>query len=106
MNRKDKIDFYQEYDRVRGKDTTSERYKKQLAQQPEKRKLYKEKYHARLAIASAVSSGKMIKPVVCEACGCSDKRIEAHHCSYAEDMQLLVTWLCTSCHGKVHRKYD
>ena len=38
-NRNIKLDYYQEFDRLRGKDRESERNKKQLAQQPEKRRL-------------------------------------------------------------------
>lgn len=106
LNRNSKIDYYHEYDRVRGRDRDSERSKKQLEMQPVKRKLFNEKYKARTAVQNAVTSGKITKPCTCQFCGCSDRRIEAHHSSYSEDMYLVVTWLCTVCHGKVHRKYE
>ncbi len=50
----------------------------------------------------AVYSGKLTKPGNCEKCG-SSGTLHGHHTDYLQP--LLVTWLCSSCHGIEHRKY-
>lgn len=64
-----------------------------------------EKKRATSAVSNAVRDGRLTKPCVCEHCGSSEK-IQAHHSSYAKEMWLVVTWLCSRCHGAVHRVYD
>lgn len=118
LNRLTKLDYYQDYDRKRGRDHDSDRYKKsreygkrlevvkrKLERQPAYRAKNRFQYLARQAISDAVKDNLISKPNFCEHCGNSGA-IQAHHSSYAEDMRLMVTWLCTKCHGEVHRKYD
>jgi hypothetical protein len=91
--------------------------KKQIRQehyeQTEKGKLSKQKYEnkryktpegkARMAAKNAVKyalrKGKIVK-LPCFICG--DVTSEAHHPSYAWDMRLCVTWLCSTHHNKIH----
>lgn len=54
---------------------------------------------ARNAVKYAIKVGKLIKEP-CFMCG-SQKAI-AHHSSYAKDMRLLVTWLCSKHHNEIH----
>ena len=56
-------------------------------------------------IANAIRDNVISRPDCCEYCG-KECKPQAHHSSYAEDMWLVVTWLCTACHGEVHREYD
>ena len=51
----------------------------------------------------AVFKGEVEKKESCQVCGCSDKKTEAHHYDY--DKPLEVIWVCTACHGWIHRKY-
>lgn len=60
------------------------------------------KDRARDAVRYAVTTGKIVKPQECPACGASDKRIDAHHEDYSKPLD--VVWLCSICHGRVHRK--
>jgi hypothetical protein len=105
VNRNKRIDYYNEYDKIRSEDKTSKRYSKSLEygcayrdQNPEKRK-------AVSLLRSRVRSGKVSSSSVCECCG-SDKNINGHHSSYSEDMWLLVTWLCARCHHRLHKDFE
>lgn len=130
-NYKDKIDYYKEYDRKRSlikgtkrhksaieyarnnnksrrikySDLSEDAKKQYLIKQTERRLLNADRYKANVAVSNALRDGKLIKPINCESCG-NDGKLHGHHSSYAEDMRLMVTWLCTKCHGEVHRKYD
>ncbi len=102
-NRVDKNDYYTEYDK--GRANNPERHEWRLeynrsysASNPEKRK-------AQSLLHSRVRSGKILKLCNCEHCG-SDKNIHGHHSSYAEDMWLLVTWLCGKCHVRLHKDFE
>lgn len=60
------------------------------------------KSKCRYTLRNAVICGKVNKPDACSVCG-KGGRIEAHHKDYSKPFEVL--WLCTSCHGKEHRKY-
>jgi hypothetical protein len=53
----------------------------------------------------AVKAGIIPREHNCEHCGVSDQeaKLQRHHTDYSRP--LYVIWLCTSCHGKVHRKW-
>jgi hypothetical protein len=74
-----------------------EYHRRYREQHPERRK-------AQRALYSAVESGALVKPDACWHCGNSPA--EAHHASYAEDMWLLVTWLCRPCHKRLHVDHE
>lgn len=52
------------------------------------------------AVRRALGRGDLTRPDACGACGCSDRRIEAHHDDYAKPLD--VCWLCASCHKHKH----
>jgi hypothetical protein len=55
---------------------------------------------ARGAVSSALNSGRLIKPLRCEICGCVEK-LEAHHYKgYEKEHWLDVQWLCHEDHLK------
>lgn len=55
---------------------------------------------ARTAVSNALRLGKIIKPAVCQVCGCHEK-LEAHHWKgYSQEYWLDVQWLCHSDHLK------
>ena len=47
-------------------------------------------------MAWAIQSGRIIRPIQCEECGVTNKRIEAAHHDYLKPYD--VRWLCRSCH--------
>lgn len=60
---------------------------------------------ARSAVSTAVRYGKIQKPNACQECKrpCSGGALHAHHhAGYEPENWLDITWLCRSCHGKVH----
>lgn len=59
----------------------------------------KAKMAAKNAVRYALSKGKIVK-LPCLICG--DEKSEAHHPSYAKDMRLCVTWLCSKHHNEIH----
>lgn len=105
LNRKENIDFYREYDHKRSKENTQ-----RLLQQKEYavgyRALNTHKKKAQSALRSAVKSGRIKIPDNCEHCGIEHSKLNGHHSSYSDDMQLLVTWLCPSCHATLHRHFE
>lgn len=68
------------------------------------RKRYPEKEKARTTLNAAVQRGLIVKPDNCTRCDqpASGRRMQAHHPDYLQP--LAVTWLCSLCHGKLHRK--
>lgn len=61
---------------------------------------HREKQDAREKLNYALKSGRMKKPDVCEMCNCRNK-IHGHHEDYSKPLEVM--WLCTACHGLVHR---
>ena len=58
---------------------------------------------AKNAVKYAVKTGKLIKQP-CFICGL--EKSVAHHSSYARDMRLVVTWLCTPHHNEIHNPVE
>lgn len=92
-NRLKKIEYYREYDRIRGSRQTKEYRDWYVAKYPRK-------YAAHNAVSNAIRDGYLI-PQPCEECG-SKKYIHAHHDDYLK--QLDVRWLCAACHRDWHLK--
>lgn len=121
-NRLDKKDYYDEYDRNRP--NHEERVKKAAGRVKElwgsdesfkqniinhKQKWSNNNQHkrkAQYAVSNALRDGKLFKPDICEQCGTSEKKIQGHHWSYEPEHWLDVIWLCTSCHGKEHKRLN
>lgn len=59
------------------------------------------KWNARRLLNLALSRGELIRSPVCERCRVAAKT-QAHHSDYG--LPLTVEWLCSECHGIVHRK--
>ena len=104
-NRADKNEYYIEYDKQRGKDRESERYKRKLEYGITYRKEQAVKRKAQSLLRSKLNLGHICKSAHCEYCGNSEN-IYGHHSSYAKDMWLLVTWLCAKCHNRLHRDFE
>ena len=67
------------------------------------RKKYPYKVAARKYVSIALNSGILTRPHVCSKCF-KECKTEAHHEDYLKPLEII--WLCRSCHGKEHRKYD
>lgn len=73
-----------------------------------KRERYPEKERARNALNHAIKRGDLKRPTHCEECGgrgepTADGRspLQAHHADYSKPLE--VEWLCSKCHGSLHR---
>lgn len=91
-NRKEKAEYYREYDRKRG-NRQPEGY---LASYREK---YPNKYRAHNLVNNSIRDGKLKKETECQSCG-SSFAVHAHHDDYA--YPLSVRWLCAACHKQWH----
>ncbi len=63
------------------------------------------KRKAQHAANNALRDGKLQRKTLCEHC-LLEKKLQKHHWSYEEQHWLDVTWLCTSCHGKEHKRLN
>lgn len=112
-NRLAKLEYYREYDRLRGR--TEDRKKKvrerqkdgvgkenHLAATREWAKSNKLKRQCQWAVYNAVRDGRLMKQP-CFVCGNED--VEAHHPYYDLEHPLDVVWLCVDHHKECHRKY-
>lgn len=117
-NRQENLEYYQEHDRQRGRDKNSERTLKtraraKLPENIEKSRLakrksaakYPEKTKCRQMFSNAIRDKRIVRPTNCEFCG-KECIPHGHHSSYSKDMAFMVTWLCTACHGEIHRLYE
>lgn len=66
---------------------------RKLWSDPTKAKAYR-------TVTNAIRDEKLIRPSQCSDCGSTCKP-EAHHEDYTKPLD--VTWLCRSCHCKLHR---
>lgn len=121
-NRELKSEYYLEYDRnrfnaaersVKSQIRNKARYhadedfkesiksskEKWLVSNPLKRK-------AQIAAGNALRDGKLVRKFHCEHCNTSEKKLQKHHWSYEEEHWLDIIWLCTSCHGKEHKRLN
>jgi hypothetical protein len=79
------------------------------ANNPEKRRAIRHgweqrnphKKAAERKLNNAIRAGRMVRSIVCEECG-STQRIEAHHPDYSKPFE--VQWLCSLCHGRTRHK--
>lgn len=90
-NRKDRIEYYREYDRKRGN-----RQDKDYC--PSWRSSKPNAYRAHIMVGNAIRDGKL-KKLPCEVCG-SVESIHAHHDDYK--FPLSVRFLCAVHHKQWH----
>lgn len=115
-HREDNIERIREYDRNRP--NAKERGIKQrlrLKEDEIKKQKYNEqkskwgnlnryKRNAHTKLKRAIEKGSIVKPNKCGICGKTNCEIQGHHYDYSKPLDVI--WLCTECHGKVHRKYN
>ena len=112
-NRKEKADYYRDYDAKRFREDPKvrarhRRYRKTEAGKASTKasndrwKLANaDKRAAHVLLGNAVKSGRAIKPTSCSACAVSGVRIEGHHEDYTKPLD--VVWLCRQCHTDIHK---
>jgi len=116
VNRKKNIDHYAAYDKKRASDKLSQREiakkdrQKCITRSAEKNPDYPNidkdvSKQATTTVGNATRDGKLKREMHCFCCG-SDAHVHAHHSSYDEDMWLFVTWLCASCHSRLHKDFE
>ena len=113
QNRKEKVEYYREYDKKRFQNDpkVKERHKRYQATEAGKASMIKarkkwqeqnpEKRAAHVLLYSRIRSGEVIKPEICEKCG-SGGKIHGHHHDYTKPLD--VVWLCPLCHAKEHAR--
>jgi predicted Zn-ribbon and HTH transcriptional regulator len=78
-----------------------ERARRYGAAHPGQHTVYPHKQRARELLRSAVVRQNVVKPTKCEECGW-EGILHGHHTDYSKPFE--VRWLCSICHGIVHRK--
>lgn len=63
---------------------------------------YKRKRYARYISNYSLKVGKIKKSGCCDLCNGVDVPLSAHHVDYGKPLEII--WLCSTCHGLVHRK--
>lgn len=116
-NRREKAEYYKEYDRDRAfrddRVMARKRYQQAMKKDPAavarmraNRKAWANKRSiqrkAHIAVGNAIRDGKLIKSP-CERCG-TTKAICAHHENYHHPLD--INWLCRDCHGIRHREIN
>ena len=91
---------HRESERLRSK---AGRTAEKMARDADKRRTHEPfKERARRALREAVRYGKIDKPGSCSTCGW-EGRVHGHHEDYNRPLE--VQWLCSICHGTLHRKH-
>lgn len=93
-NRKDKVNYYREYDRLRGNRITKEKIKERGLKYPAKKL-------ALTLVNNLLRAGKISRQP-CEECE-STTHVHAHHDDYAKPFD--VRWLCAAHHSQWHKKH-
>lgn len=115
-NRKDKVDYYREYDawRFQARDEERERRDRYARTERGKAALKKatDKFKsvnpdaraAHVLLGNAVRRGEIKKPECCPQCGQfkPSRQIHAHHEDYSKPLE--VVWMCAMCHVEHHGK--
>jgi len=96
QNRRYKVNFYREYDRLRA--TQPERITMRKNFQQRQRKMEPEKYYARTVADNALRDGRLTKDEYCYFCNGSEN-LEMHHPDYSQPLRIY--WLCRICHRKL-----
>ena len=89
-----------EYEAIKN---NKERYKRYLENKNKWGKENREKRNAHSRVQRAIENGLLIKPSTCQICGKCECEIQGHHHDYSKPLD--VVWVCTECHGKLHKKY-
>ena len=96
ISRRNNIDYYREYDRLRGQ---TEKRKKLSIERTAKRRMVKDGYiAAHSAVARALKKG-ILKRKSCCMCK-SMKNVHAHHDDYHKPLDVM--WLCVIHHKSRH----
>lgn len=65
-------------------------------------KRHPERHAARILVRNAVKAGTLKKPRTCQARGCYEVKIAAHHHDYSKPLDIV--WLCGAHHEHCHHK--
>jgi len=87
------------YEKTEKSKLANKKYEQKRYQSPEG----KARQSAKNAVKYAIKMGKLMKEP-CFICG--EEKSVAHHSSYARDMRLVVTWLCTQHHNEIHNPVE
>ena len=112
-NRKNKIEYYKEYDKKRANNPERVLLRESYAntkEGAESHKKAREKWQknnpikrgAAQMVNNAVRDNRLTKASICEACHSKPNRLHGHHDDYSQP--LIVRWLCPGCHSKWHKE--
>lgn len=97
INRTVRDEYYLTYDRSRA--SSPHRRQDRRRRNSRYRRDHPGREAAYRAVARALKSGRLHKPLECEGCG-ERGLLHAHHQNYQEPLN--VTWLCPRCHQHHH----
>ena len=80
------------------------RYEKYRKSKEKWAKLNRNKRKAHNKLKRALQKGIILKPNKCQICRKTNCNIYGHHYDY--NKPLNVIWVCSECHGKLHKKYN
>lgn len=80
------------------------RHKKYLEQQRKWGKENRYKRNAHTKLKRAIEKGIITRPQYCQICGKTNCKIQGHHYDYNKPLDVI--WVCTECHGNLHKKYN
>lgn len=103
-NSQDNFEHYQQYEKARAAKKLPHRLQYKTLWRETWEEEFPDKRKAVSAVGKALRKGSIVKSCNCEMCG-SEKFIQAHHSSYSKDMWLMVTWLCSRCHVRLHADF-
>ncbi len=96
QNRRRKVNFYREYDRLRTKQPERITLRRNFHRR--QKEMEPEKYYARTVADNALRDGRLTKDEYCYFCNSSDN-LEMHHPDYSQPLRIY--WLCRICHRKL-----
>lgn len=100
-NRKARIEYYREYDKVRNREP--ERSNSRFAGmklRPRQQESDPVKRAARIALGNALRDGKIQRPPECQVCSVTDD-LHGHHEDYSKPLEVI--WVCSACHVFIHK---
>lgn len=112
-NRAEKIEYYRAYDAKRFQEQPQRRAANEayartprgkaqsIASKKKWLALNQVKRRAHIKVGNAVRDGILLKPVSCQICGATDRRLHGHHEDYSRPLEVI--WVCPPCHREFHK---
>jgi hypothetical protein len=113
QNRAEKLEYYRAYDAKRFLEQPQRRERNEAYNKSSRGKEVKKgniqkwqslnqtKRKAHISVNNAVRDGVLEKPLACQVCGSTERRIHGHHEDYSKPLEVI--WVCPPCHREFHK---